>query len=87
MKTISIIRNRGQLTIPDAIRKAATWAKPSAVVSISIFNADEIVIRPHSEVVDEQKVWKLIKESRGIHGKSTTSTVRFLQQDRAGHSI
>ena len=60
MKTVSIIRGRGQLTIPDSIRKVIHWVSPMSVVSISVVKPDEIVIKPHhnQKEVDWNKLWK-----------------------------
>ncbi|OGY27740.1 MAG: hypothetical protein A2Z42_02760 [Candidatus Woykebacteria bacterium RBG_19FT_COMBO_43_10] len=79
MKKISVIRERGQLTIPDSIRQAVGWATPMSAVSISVVKPDEIVIKPHQQKVDWNRLWKLIKKSRHKSGvfevsprKSTT---------------
>lgn len=87
MKTVSIIRDRGQLTIPDSIRKLLTWVTPMSAVSISVVKPDEIVIKPHQQYVDWDKIWRLVKASRAIKGKSKEieSTVEFLDKDRHSH--
>ena len=86
MKSVSIIRNRGQLTIPDSIRKIAKWTSPMSAVSITIVNPGEIVIKPQGSQVDWDEIWAGIKEARAMKGKGdTVSTVEFLQQDRAAH--
>lgn len=86
MKTVSIVRDRGQLTIPDSIRSIATWAAPSSVVSISIEKPDEIVIRPHKKQYDWDKIWEGIRKSRAIKGKSKAiSAAEFLERDRRSH--
>ena len=86
MNNVSIIRNRGQLTIPDAIRKAVTWANPMSAVSISVIKPDEIVIKPHTKIYDWDKIWEGIRKSRAIKGSGkTTSALEFLQKDRHSH--
>lgn len=85
MKTVSIIRGRGQLTIPDSIRKIITWMRPMSAVTISIIKPDELVIKPHQENVDWDKIWKGIRKARSIHGKSKQSAVEFLHKDRSSH--
>lgn len=82
MQTISIIRERGQLTIPDSIRRNVSWAKPLSAVSISILKPNEIVIRPHVQSVDWDQIWKNIRASRAISGKGSTSAAEFLAEDR-----
>ena len=85
MKTVSIIRDRGQLTIPDSIRKIVNWITPMSAVSISVVKPDEIVIKPHQKQVDWDKIWKGIQKARSIHGKGKISTLEFIQQDRLSH--
>jgi AbrB family looped-hinge helix DNA binding protein len=84
----SVIRDRGQLTIPDKIRESLDWASPNSVVTIISDKSDEITIRPHQsqKKVDWDKIWKGIKASRAIKGKGKTmSAAEFLEQDRRSH--
>ena len=86
MKKISVIRERGQLTIPDSIRQAVGWVTPMSAVSISVVKPDEIVIKPHQQKVDWNRLWKLIKKSRSLGiGRATTSAAEFLEKDRRSH--
>lgn len=85
MKTISIIRQRGQLTIPESIRRAVNWISPLSAVSVSFVKPDEIIIRPHQQKVDWDKVWESIKKSRSIKGKGKISASAFLEKDRQIH--
>lgn len=85
MKTVSIIRDRGQLTIPESIRRVATWATPLSAVSISVVKPDEIVIKPHKKEYDWDKIWEMVKKSRAIKGKGTGSAAEFIEQDRQSH--
>lgn len=84
MKAVSIIRNRGQLTIPDEIRRAVSWATPLSAVSISVVKPDEIVIRPHQhqKKVDWDKLWKQIKRVRAFKGKGRGNLSAFIAKDR-----
>lgn len=52
--TVSIIRNRGQLTIPNSIRVIREWASSNSVVTITSQQPDEIVIRPHKKEIDRR---------------------------------
>lgn len=86
MKAISIVRDRGQLTIPDSIRKIAQWISPMSAVSISVVKPDEIVIKPHVKSIDKDQIWENIRKARAIKGKgSTTSAAEFLIRDRQSH--
>jgi bifunctional DNA-binding transcriptional regulator/antitoxin component of YhaV-PrlF toxin-antitoxin module len=85
MQTISIVRHRGQLTIPDSIRKKINWVDPMSPVSISLLNHDEIVIKPHKASLNWDKIWAGIKKSRALRGKGATSAKDFLLEDRKSH--
>jgi bifunctional DNA-binding transcriptional regulator/antitoxin component of YhaV-PrlF toxin-antitoxin module len=86
MKVTSIIRDRGQLTIPDSIRKVISWINPMSAVTISVVKPDEIIIKPHAKVIDKKRIWENVKKARAIKGKdTTTSAVDFLIKDRQSH--
>ncbi len=85
MKAVSIVRDRGQLTIPDSIRKLVNWVTPQSAVSISVDKSDEIVIRPHQKHVDWDKIWEGIRKSRAIKGKKMINATEVLQKDRQSH--
>lgn len=82
MKTVSIIRNRGQLTIPDSIRKVIPWVTPLSPVTISVTKPDEIVVRPHQKQVDWDKLWKQIRRVRAFKGKGRGNLSAFIVEDR-----
>lgn len=85
MKAVSIVRNRGQLTIPDSIRKVIPWISPMSAVTVTVTKPDEIIIKPHQKHVDWDKIWDGIRKARSIHGKGKMSAVEFLQKDRLSH--
>lgn len=86
MKNVIIIRDRGQLTIPNSIRKIVNWVSPMTAVTISMVKPDEIVIRPHQKSVDWDKIWEGIRKSRSLKGKGkATSALEFLVKDRRSH--
>ena len=82
MKDTVVVRDRGQLTIPDGIRKAASWVAPLSAVTISMVRPDEIVIRPHQSKLNTEDLWKKINRSRSIKGRGNTKTLDFLMEDR-----
>lgn len=82
--TISIIRDRGQLTIPDAIRALRQWASPNSAVTITSEQPDEIVIRPHKKEYDWDQMWELINKSRSFKGKGGNLS-KFITEDRYSH--
>lgn len=85
MKNVVIIRDRGQLTIPDSIRKTLSWITPMSAVTISILKPDEIIIKPHQKQIDWDKIWEGIRKSRAIKGKGQKNALTFIQQDRSSH--
>lgn len=85
MKAVSIIRQRGQLTIPDSIRKLVNWISPSSAVSITVVRPDEITVKPHRSEVDWDKIWEGIRKSRSQVGKGHISAAEFLEKDRQSH--
>jgi bifunctional DNA-binding transcriptional regulator/antitoxin component of YhaV-PrlF toxin-antitoxin module len=85
MKSVSIIRDRGQLTIPDSVRKTLSWLNPMSAVTISVVKPDEIIIKPHQVHINQEKIWNLIKKSRAIKGKGKGSAAEFLMDDRNSH--
>lgn len=85
MKTVCIIRNRGQLTIPDSVRRVVNWVTPMSAVTISVIKPDEIVIKPHKRKYDSDKIWELVRKSRAIKGRGKGSASEFIKKDRLSH--
>lgn len=83
--TVSVIRGRGQLTIPDAIRAQREWATPNSVVTITSEHPDEITIRPHKKQYDWDKIWEAVRKARAIKGKGRGSLSEFIIKDRQRH--
>ena len=83
----AIIRERGQLTIPDSIRKVVNWATPLSAVDISVTASDEILIKPHKsqKEVDWDKLWERIKRVRAFKGKGGGNLSKFIAEDRYRH--
>ncbi len=84
MKNVVVVRNRGQITIPDSIRKAVGWVSPMSAVSISVVKPDEIVMKPHQyqKEVDWDKLWKQINRVRAFKGKGRGNLSAFISEDR-----
>lgn len=85
MRTVSIIRDRGQLTIPNSIRKNVAWATSMSAITISVVKADEIIIKPHQKQVDWDRIWEGIRKARAIKGKGRGSLSKFIAKDRYLH--
>lgn len=85
MKIVSIIRDRGQLTIPNSVRRLVSWIAPQSAITITIVKSDQILITPHQKQVDWDKIWDGIRKSRAIKGKNAISASEVLQSDRQSH--
>jgi len=86
MNVTSIIRERGQLTIPNSIRNRVNWIMPMSAITISLTKPDEILIKPHQPETNWDTIWKGIKKMHTITGKGQTqSAVDFLTKDRSSH--
>lgn len=87
LQAVGIIRDRGQLTIPDKIRETFRWLTPSSIVTITSQKPDEIIIRPVSankRAVDWDALWNNIKLSRSFKGKGGNLS-EFIAKDREQH--
>lgn len=88
IRKTAIIRQRGQLTIPEAIRKALSWARDLAVVTISISPTGAIVIQSQEERkhVSNKEFWNLVKRVRKLTatGKGGSASA-FIARDRLQH--
>lgn len=85
LQTTIVIRDRGQVTIPEKIRKSINWLTPSSVVTISAQQPDEITIQPYNpKKIDWDKLWKMIRKSRAIKGKRGNLS-KFIAEDRYRH--
>ena len=78
-----IIRQRGQLTLPDAIREKINWLTPGSVVTINA-EANKVVLSPYStpKTVDWNKLWKDLKRVRAYRGKGRGNLSAFIDEDR-----
>ncbi len=86
-QTKAIVRDRFQLTIPDAIRVRTNWLGPGSVVTVSWVSADEIVIKPYMDTgkTDWNKVWRNVKLARSHTGTHKGSLAEFIASDRENH--
>lgn len=87
-QTTAIIRQRGQLTIPDFIRAVTSWVAPGSVVSVSRNKADEIVIKPHAvskRDINWDKLWRDLERVSSYEGKYKGSLSEFIIKDRQNH--
>jgi bifunctional DNA-binding transcriptional regulator/antitoxin component of YhaV-PrlF toxin-antitoxin module len=82
----AVIRDRGQLTIPEKIRQIIYWSFPNSVVTVTANSKDELVIRPFKEQkqVDWDSVWQNIELSRSFVGQNENLS-SFIIKDRGSH--
>ncbi len=88
-QTIAVIRQRGQLTIPDSLRKQVSWAKSNMVISISINNINELILKPYSVEKKTGKaywkeIWGQLELCRSLKGKRGNLS-QFIVEDREKH--
>lgn len=86
IQTTAIIRSRGQLTIPESIRKSFSWLVSESVVKIIFRSSHEMLIIPYSshEHVNWQELWDGIKKIRSFKGVRGNLT-KFIIDDRDSH--
>lgn len=86
MKYASIIRDRGQLTIPEEIRDFLDWAKPCSVITIEVTGPSLLTISPQKEAknISWEEIWDGINLSRSLVGKKCTLS-EFIIADRESH--
>ncbi len=83
-----MIRQRGQLTIPDEIRELHPWLAPNSVVTISPVSAEAVVVKPFNDRADQKvdwkKIWDGIRLARSFKGKRGNLS-SFVVKDRESH--
>ena len=83
----AIIRNRGQLTIPEKIREEVVWAKPNSVVII-LKRQNELLIRPYEaqqKEVDWDRIWKNLRKIRSFKTENARPASEIIAEDRYRH--
>lgn len=90
LETVAVIRQRGQLTIPDEIREGYPWLESRSVVTVTPQSAEEIVIRPFKATgwgkTDWDKIWREINKVRSFKGRGRVGSLsEFLVRDRETH--
>lgn len=83
-KQVTILRDRGQLTIPDSIRKTHPWLQTNMPISITTDSPNTITLTPYTpqKRVDLEKLQKFWENQ-----DPTKDSVEFIRWDREyGHS-
>lgn len=82
----AIIRDRGQLTIPDKLREILPWLSVNSVVTFYHRGGGEVVIRPFEEKrpMDWERIWSQVDLSRSFKG-SLGNLSKAVFEDRVSH--
>lgn len=87
MQTTLVVRERGQLMIPDKIRKALVWLRPDAVVKLFL-RGDEVILKEYqsstADSINWKKIWEKIQLARSFKGKKGNLT-QCIIEDREKH--
>ena len=82
------IRKRGQLTIPDKLRKEVSWLQPNSIVNVYLESNNGIYISPYLGNIKQNskwdEIWDKIKLARSFPSK-TKSLSEFIIKDRKNH--
>lgn len=86
IQEIAVIRDRGQLTIPDKIREALKWPSVGSVVSLATTPKNELLIKPFQgkQKLNWSTIWMNIDLSRSYIGKRGNLS-SFIISDRKSH--
>lgn len=63
LRETTVIRQRGQLTIPDSFRDRLSWLRPKNVVSLESHFDNRITLAPYHS--DEEVDWKRWRRKLG----------------------
>lgn len=80
----AIIRQRGQITIPDTIRQSASWITEHQPVVVFLADENELHIRPVQQATDWQALQREIGRVRALPGRPIDTT-KFIADDRQRH--
>lgn len=87
IQTTAIIRERGQLTIPDKIRRALTWLQPHSVIKFFLIG-NEVILKQYqssaTHTLNWKRIWEKIQLARSFKGKKGNLT-QFIIEDREKH--
>ena len=82
--TISVIRDRYQLTIPEAIRRELIWASPKMAVRVLLVDKEKILLEPYqTKTINWQEIFKNLGKIRKLGKK--ISLAEFVIADRETH--
>lgn len=86
MTYTAVVRQRGQLTIPDQVRQMISWLQTGSVVSMEVED-EEVRIRSHArakKAIDWSETWRKINLARSFKGKRGNLSA-MIAEDRESH--
>lgn len=81
IKEVGIVRDRGQLTIPNEIRRANKWIAKDTPVTMYAIDSETIVIKPVVKAKTNKELYQEVLEIRK-HGNKNTNLTDFVIYDR-----
>lgn len=94
LRKVGIIRQRGQFTIPDAIRETVSWLNENGIVMVTLVTPTRLEIEPIERAkgmkaegkkeADWDVIWKRIQEARSLKGtkRPKGGLSQFIIRDR-----
>jgi bifunctional DNA-binding transcriptional regulator/antitoxin component of YhaV-PrlF toxin-antitoxin module len=85
ISTQSIVRDRGQITLPQIVRRQLSWLEINSPIQIYATN-QEIIIKPYlsQSTTSWQKIWDSLALAQSFIGKRGNLS-QFIVSDRDNH--
>lgn len=88
MMTNVVVRQRGQVTIPDDVRNMVAWLSEGSAVGLEMVEKEMLVLRPHAKINARKFSWedvsKKINLARSFKGQNGDLS-GFIIEDRNNH--
>lgn len=88
MMTNVVVRQRGQVTIPDDVRNMVAWLSEGSAVGLEMVEKEMLILRPHvlanTKIFDWNKILNKINLSRSFKGRNGDLST-FIIEDRSNH--
>lgn len=83
----AIVRQRGQLTIPDKVRDVVEWLREGEIIGIEI-KQENVILKPHAQAkkqaINWNDIWHNIELARSFKGKHGNLS-QMIAEDRENH--
>jgi len=88
MMTNVVVRQRGQVTIPDDVRNMVAWLSEGSAVGLEMVEKEMLILRPHTKAIVKKFSWneisKKINLARSFKGQNGNLS-GFIIEDRKNH--